>query len=151
MLTLRDTLIATTQCRGRTGVYMDALWLPAPAPHDLRHAMQLTARCASTAFVLEKRGGKSGTWRRNRIDHDLRVLAVWSILALSLAGSASARTVVRPRYGWSSRFPRGRFRHHRSSGGRAAFPRPPSGYRRDAARGEGILGSELAAKSPPDV
>jgi cyclic pyranopterin phosphate synthase len=60
------TLVATTECRGRTGVEMEALVAASAGLltiYDMCKAIDRGMRIEGIR-LLEKRGGKSGLWRR---------------------------------------------------------------------------------------
>lgn len=62
------TLVATTECRGRTGVEMEALVAASAGLltiYDMCKAIDRGMRMEGIQ-LLEKRGGKSGRWRRSR-------------------------------------------------------------------------------------
>ncbi len=62
------TLVATTECRGRTGVEMEALVAASAGLltiYDMCKAVDRGMRMEGIQ-LLEKRGGKSGRWRRSR-------------------------------------------------------------------------------------
>ena len=62
------TLVATVQCRGRTGVEMEALTAVSVGLltiYDMCKAMDRGMRI-DRIQLLEKRGGKSGAWLRGR-------------------------------------------------------------------------------------
>lgn len=62
------TLVATTECRGRTGVEMEALTAVSAGLltiYDMCKAMDRGMRIECIQ-LLEKRGGKSGAWLRGR-------------------------------------------------------------------------------------
>ena len=63
------TLVATAECRGRTGVEMEALVAASVGlltVYDMCKAVDRGMRMEGIQ-LLEKRGGKTGTWRRERI------------------------------------------------------------------------------------
>ena len=63
------TLVATTECRGRTGVEMEALVAASVGlltVYDMCKSADRGMRMEGIR-LLEKRGGKSGAWRREKI------------------------------------------------------------------------------------
>lgn len=68
----RVVIVATVRCRGRTGVEMEALTAVSVAAltiYDMAKALE-KGMTISSVRLLEKRGGKSGDWRRSLSSQD---------------------------------------------------------------------------------
>ena len=66
--TSKVSITATVRCRGKTGVEMEALTAAAVAAltiYDMAKAVEKTMEIGNIRLV-EKRGGRSGEWRRER-------------------------------------------------------------------------------------